>query len=217
MRRGRAVLVGLAALVVAGAGVVVAATREPASDVVAVGPTSTTPTSTIPSSTTSTVVGVTTTALPATTARPASPTTTARPATTTTAKPPAPTTTSTARPGVACTPAQVAVAITTDRPRYGPGQPVHATSTLRNKSSSACTYNGYTFSAAFLDAAGAPVFPVSTLVADSFADVLLQPGQVLSNNGDWDHRSAPAGVYTAKGTWVFAGFTYDVTTTLILS
>ena len=221
--RRAVVLLGLLVLAVAGAGVVAAVVHDPGADVAvgAVGAGE-------PDTTTTSTALPTTTVAPSTT-RPPAPTTVAGPTTTarrtTTTKAPAATTTSTAvRSGPACTPAQVAVAIVTDRGSYAPTQEVKVTSTLRNSSAAACTYNGYTFESGFLDSAGHP-FLGPTVIADSFADVTLAPGQVLTNGAQWDHRACaepscaplPAGIYTARATWRFATYTYDVTTTLILS
>ena len=225
---GRMVAVGLAALLLGGAGIAVAATRDTDTAVEAVAPAaddqSQTTTTTTEPSTTPIASSTSTTEAAATTTT----TTTARRATTTvarvtTTRRPASSTT-TPKPAVAaCVPAQIAVAIATDRPSYAPGQQVKVTSTLRNTSSVTCSYNGYSFTSEFKDETGKS-FGGAALIADSFADVPFAPGQVLTNSASWDHRQCPEpacaplppGVYTVVVTWGF-GATYEVSTSLILS
>nr|MDQ3643390.1 hypothetical protein [Actinomycetota bacterium] len=122
-----------------------------------------------------------------------------------------------------CKPAQIEVTIDTNEPSYRPGQEVKATSTLRNKSSDTCFYNGYGFTSAFKDEARKTIIAQS-VIADSFADVPLRPGQTITHSGSWDQRlchepgcgRAPLGPYTAAATWNFASFTYEFTTTFNL-
>lgn len=170
---------------------------------------------------TTTTVLVTATSTPPST-RATSPPTTARRATTT--APRAASSTSTTPPASSsCTPAQIAVTVDTDRATYGPGQEVKITSTLRNRSPSSCLYNGYVFGSAFRNAAG-DTFPGVSVIADSFADVPLRPGETISHSASWDHRLCPEpgcgpmppGPYTAIVTWNFASSAYELTTAFML-
>jgi len=114
--------------------------------------------------------------------------------------------------------------VSTDKASYGPVEPVKVASTLRNASAAPCTYNGYIVRTIFSDDAGHS-YPGESVVADSFGTVALQPGQVLSYSGTWDHRACappscaalPPGPYYATVTWVFANVTADVLTSLILT
>ena len=182
--------------------------------------------STVPDTSTTTVPVIVTSTPPSSRVT-STPTTVRRgnttvPRVTTTRPPTSPTTTTGAVP--ACKPAQIDVAITTDRASYGPGPEVKATSTLRNKSSDTCFYNGFGFTSEFKDTAGKPIISQS-VIADSFADVPLRPGQTITNSGTWDQRlcrepgcgRAPAGPYIAAATWNFAAVTYEVTVSFIVS
>ena len=231
----RLAVLALAALLLGGTGVVVAVDRasddgSPAAEDFAAGNSTTTTTSVVEPATTTTtgvVPAVTTTVAPARTAtssttRRVTTTTARRTVGTTTTARPAPPTSAGASP--ACTPDHLAAAITTDRHSYTPAQPVKVTSTLRNRSSVTCFYNGYAFGITFRNDAGA-TFGGVNVVADSFADVPLRPGETLTNTGSWDHRACPEpgcaplppGPYYATATWRIASHTYDVLTSLILS
>jgi cytoskeletal protein RodZ len=208
------VAMGLAALLLAGTGIGVAATRDPGDDTAAGSPSPVPPAEV---TTTSTEPAPTTTSTPPTTVAVTTTTTTRRVTTTvaraTTTKP---STTTTATAAVAtCGAASIAVTIATDRPSYGPGEEVKVTSTLRNKSSVTCTYNGYGFTTSFRDEAG-HTFGGTRVIADSFADVPFPPGQTITHTGTWDHLGSPPGVYTAVGTWNFGTATAEVTVTLNL-
>ena len=231
----RLAVLALATLLTGVTGVAVAVNRaaddgSPAAEGIAKGeaPASTTTSSALEPATTTTAAApaVTTTAAPsrpATTGATRRPTTTTTRATapTTTTRPPA-TTTSTARP--TCTSDHLVAAIATDRPSYTPTQVVLVTSTLRNRSSTTCFYNGYTAGMTFRNDAGATYGGVN-VVADSFADVPLRPGETLTHTGSWDHRACPdtdcgplpPGRYYATVRWSIASHTYDVLTSLILS
>lgn len=220
----RLVALGVTAFLLAGAGFAVAATREDSTQTATDAPPASEPTVVTPSSTvppTTSTVPVTTTSTPRSTRSTAMPTTIRR--TTTTA--PRATATTTTTPAVAlCTPAQIVVTIATDKPTYGRGQEVKVTSALRNRSSTTCFYNGYGFRSEFRSEPG-DTFPGVSVIADSFAEVPLGQGETIIHSARWDHRlcpeptcgSLPAGTYTAAVTWNFAGATYGVTTTFILT
>ena len=231
----RLAVLALAALLVGGAGVVVAVDRasedgSPAAEEFAAGDSTTTTSSVVePVTTTTTTVvpAVTTTVAPGRTATSSTtrrPTTTAARGTvaTTTTTRPTPPTSAGATP--TCTPDHLAAAVITDRHSYTPAQAVQVASTLRNRSSVTCFYNGYRFGITFRNDAGA-TFGGVNVVADSFADVPLRPGETLTNTGSWDHRACPEpgcaplppGPYYATATWSIASHTYDVLTSLILS
>ncbi len=224
----RLLALGLAALILAGAGIAVAATRDNSEETAAQAPPTTTEqpadttSSTVPDTTTTVPVIVTST--PPSSSVTSTPTTARRgrvtttvPRVTTTRPPGSPTTTTGAVPS--CKPAQIEVTIDTNEPSYRPNQEVTVTSTLRNKSADTCFYNGYGFTSAFKDA-GKTIISQS-VIADSFADVPLRPGQTITHSGSWDQRlchepgcgRAPLGPYTAVARWNFASFTYEFTTT----
>lgn len=230
----RLAALALAALLLGGAGVATAVNRasddespSPAGETA--GPASTTTSSFIEQVTT------TTTAAPAVTTTAASPrssttnttrrqatTTTRRTGATSTTTPPAPPTSATA--GTRCTPDHLVATIATDRPSYTPAQVVLVTSTLRNRSSTTCFYAGYQAGTTFRNDAGATWGGVN-VIADTFAEVPLRPGETLTHRADWDHRACPEpgcgplppGPYYATTTWRVAGHTYEVLTSLILS
>ena len=225
----RLLALGLAALILAGAGIAVAATRDNSEETAAQAPPTTTEqpadttSSTVPDTTTTVPVIVTST--PPSSSVTSTPTTARRgrvtttvPRVTTTRPPGSPTTTTGAVPF--CKPANIEVTVTTDRPSYTAGQEVTMTSRLRNKSAETCFYNGYAFTSAFKHEDGRTIVGQS-VIADSFADVPLRPGQTITHSGAWDQRlcsepacgRAPAGPYTAAATWNFAASTYEVWTT----
>ena len=211
----RLVALGLAASLLAGTGIAVAAGREGSDETVAPTPTTTVqPVDTTSSTVPDIIITTTTTAPVIVTSTPPSSRVTS---TLTTVRPPtAPTTTTGAI--AFCKPAQIDVTIITDQPSYSAGQEVKATSTLRNKSSDTCFYNGYGFTSAFKDTTG-KTFIGPSVVADSFADVPMRPGQTITHSGTWDQRlcsgtgcgRAPAGAYIAAATWNFAASTYEAT------
>ena len=223
----RLVALGLAALILAGAGIAVAATRNDSDDTAAQAP----PTTEQPADTTTSTVPDTTTVPVIVTSTPPSSTLTSQPTTArrgrvtttvprvdTTTPPVSPPTTTSAVPS--CKPANIEVTIATNRPSYTPAQQVTMTSTLRNKSSETCFYNGYAFTSAFKD--GGKTIIGQSVIADSFADVPLRPGQTITHSGSWDQRlcpdcaRAPLGPYTAAAMWNFAAHTYEFTTTFNL-
>jgi hypothetical protein len=211
----------VAALLLAGAGIAAAATRNPAAeeDTPAAAPATTTtvpaPTSTSASTSTasaptstSTTVGTTTT----TSRRTTTTTTTRRPVTTTAP----PQSTSITAPAPQCTPAQIQVTATATRPSYGPGENAEVTTVLRNRSSTPCSYNGYTVEVTFRDAAGA-AFGGGSIVADTFRPVPLAAGATLTHTEPWRHIFQPAGPHTGTATWQFAGNRYEATASFQLT
>lgn len=217
---GRMVAMGLAALLLGGAGIAVAATRDPDTKVASGAPEPVNPqpevttSSTAPPSTTSTSPPTTQVEVPSTTARRATTTTVARSTTTTGLRA---STTSTISSNMPCTAAQIAVAATTDKATYGPTEQVKLESTLRNRSSTACSYTGYTFRATFSDPAGRPIID-SAQIADAFRPTALVPGAVLTATTPFDQRTCQMqpcppmmpGTYSATATWTFPGGPFEV-------
>lgn len=221
----------VSAVLLAGAGMAAAATRDPGETVTATVEVAPATTTTEPPATTTTELATTSTSTtsPSTTVGPT--TTTARRAvtTTTTRRPvtttaPAPTTSTTAPAAApACVPAQIQVTATGSRPSYGPGENAEVTTVLRNQSSAPCSYNGYTVEFTFKDGAG-EAFAGGTIVADTFRPVPLATGATLTHTEPWRHIVQPAGPHTGTAVWSFAGhryeavarfqLTYVVTTTL---
>ncbi|MGI8810674.1 MAG: DUF4232 domain-containing protein [Acidimicrobiales bacterium] len=228
-RRLLALLV--AAVVLAGAGIAVALTRDDSTETATPAPTTTVTEPTVTTSTTepptTTTVGITTSTSPSSgTSTPTTvrrTTTTAAPRGGTTTRPPAPTTTTTPAGVPACSPAQIEGSVATNKPRYALGEEVRATGTLRNKSSAPCTYNGYTFSNAFKDQAGTTLVGQS-VIADTFANVTLRPGETITQSASWNQRvcadsgcgPAPPNPYYAAVTWRMAEYTYEFSTSFIL-
>ncbi len=217
----RVAVLAVVALLLAGAGVGVALTRDGDEKVVAAHvEETTTSTSTTVLATTSTV---TATSSPATTVAPTTtirrPTTTAR-ATTTTTKP----ATTTTAAGGRCTPAQVEVKLTTSKPYYAAGEAMEFTTTLRNKSAARCPNGGWAVQVMFRDDAG-HTFPGVGVSASTVAGASLGPGAVLTHSGAWDHRACPQpgcaplppGPAYVVVTWYFESYVYDLTQSFILT
>ncbi len=219
---GRMVAMGLAALLIGGVGIAVAATRDPDTKVASVAPApvdvqpDVTTSSTVPpsagNSPPSTSPPTTQVEVTSTTARRATTTTVAR--LTTTTGPRGSTTSTTTMP---CTAAQIAVTATTDKVTYGSTEQVKLESTLRNRSSTACSYTSYTFRATFADPAGRPIID-SAQIADAFRPTALVPGAVLTATIPFDPRTCQtqpcpplvAGTYSAIATWTFPGGPFEV-------
>ena len=210
----RVAFLGLAALILAGAGIAAAATYEDDEDTPAAleQPEPTTTTLFVDTTTTIAVTTTTATPAPSTTAGGAT-TTTRRGSTTTTARPGATTTTA---PIAACTTSQMEAAVTTDKASYGQGEPVRIQSTLRNRSAVTCTYPSFVFSAAILSPAGATVTAFERVGG---APGALGAGQQNEATVTWDRlgcapqpctQTAP-GDYTVTATWNFPGGPYTVT------
>jgi hypothetical protein len=196
----------IAAVLVAGAGVAAATTKD-GDGTEEAGP-----------ATTSTVEqpvapAISTTDPPVPTSTSVRPTTTTAPRPTTTARPPVSTTSTTIGD---CTAAQIDVTATTDRRSYSAGQQVMVDSTLRNRSESTCLYAGYTFQVVIQDAVGRPIitFEVAT---PGPARSSLVPGATLTGSVPWDQRSCqaqpcpqpPPGPYVVAVKWTFPGGPYE--------
>lgn len=220
-----AVLIAVAAAVLAGAGVVAVAAHEDDDDrpaVEALGGDEVTTTITLPPTTTSTTAAppeTTTTSPPTTTGRT---TTTRRTATTarptTTARPGATTTTTPTGTRTLCMAEQIEVSGRPERLDYPAGQPVTLRTTIRNRSSSPCTYRGYSVTMTFLTLAGSPIIG-SSVVSDDIEDQTFAPGQSITHTATWDPRNCPTppctmpapGIYSTESVWSFSGGRYSAT------
>jgi hypothetical protein len=218
----RVALLGLAALILAVAGVAAAATYSDDDDTpAALEQPVTTTTSSVPDTTTTlAVTSSTTTTTPATsTTISARTTTTRRGATTTSTRPGATTTTA---PIAACTTDQLEVRVTTDKPSYGIGEPVKIHSTLRNRSATTCTYPSFVFGATILGPGGATITGF-TRVGEAPGG--LGAGQANEAFVTWERVACtsdicPAntpGQYTVSATWNAPGGPYTATTTINLT
>ncbi len=116
----------------------------------------------------------------------------------------------TSTPAPACTPAQIQVTATASRPSYGPGENAEVTTVFRNRSSAACSYNGYTVEFTFKDVAG-KAFAGASIVADTFGPVPLPAGATLTHTEAWRHIFQPAGLHTGTAVWSVAGNRYEAT------
>jgi hypothetical protein len=217
---GRIVALGLAALLLAGAGIAAAATHEDDEDTpTALEAPATTTSSILPDTTTTTVAETTTSMAPpttvgrTTTTRRGATTTTRRPATTTTR--PATTTTGPVGP---CTAAQIEAVVTTDRESYGQDQQVNIRSLLRNRSSTPCIWSSYEFSATIRNPAGGTITSFSRR-GDATGPTAFGPGQAHEASVSWDRIScappfctqSPPGVYSVAVSWTFPGGPYVAT------
>lgn len=217
-----AVLIGLAALILALAGLVAAVTHHPGAEVVrGAAPVETTTSFPEPTSTTATTTTLTTSAVPVVpTTRSGSPSTTLpRGVTTTVARgtttsgPASPTTTSATAPP--CTAAQIEITAATDKASYPRNEKVKVDSTLRNRSADTCFFDSYSFSASFRDPRGGELNAANSNPAGS-PDTPLAPGQVIRASATWDPLAcpdptcfaAPAGDYSVLVTWGFPGGPY---------
>jgi hypothetical protein len=214
----RVAFLGIAALLLAGAGIAAAATHEdddatpaaleqPASTTSSLVPeTTTTPlgtSSTTPATTTTTAGAATTTTRPGAT-------TTVRGATTTTSGP------------VACATAQVQAAVTTDKASYGIGEPVRIHSTLHNRSGTTCTYPSFIFTATILNPSGGTV---TSFTRQGDAPGSLGAGQAHEAFVTWERVSCTSdicppnvtGAYTVSATWNFPGGPHTATSKITLT
>jgi hypothetical protein len=220
----RVAFLGIVALILAVAGIAAAATYEDDDDTpAALEQPVTTTTAVLPADTTTTVPVTSTTAAPAsttTTVAAATTTTTRRGATTTTTRAGASTTTTTAAIA-ACTTAQLEVAVTTDKPSYGIGEPVKIHSTLRNRSTVTCTYPSFVFAATILSPGGATVTGFNR---QGDAAGALGTGQANEAFVTWERVACTSdicppntpGDYTVSATWNFPGGPYTATTRIAL-
>jgi hypothetical protein len=218
-RRPSAVLIGAAALILAVAGLVAAATHDPDEEMArGAAPVETTTSFPEPSSTTATLMTTTVPVVPTT--RSASPFTTLRRGATTTiargtttSRPASPTTTSGAPPP--CTPAQIEITAATEKASYARNEKVRVDSTLRNRSADTCFFVSYSFSASFRNPAGEELSAYNSNPAGS-PNRPFAPGQVIRASATWDPLAcadptcfaAPGGDYSVLVTWGFPGGPY---------
>ncbi len=203
-----------------------AAIRDPDTESEAGAPPVTDP----PQSTTSSTALPSTTTIPpeTSTTQVAAQTTTTRRVTTTVVRPTsttrAPTTTTTATLRD-CTAAQIEVTATTDKRSYAPTEQVKLESTLRNRSSTACSYVGYTFQATFADPGGRRIIE-STTVADERTPRPLVPGAVLTGSVPFDQGACQQQPcppltrgtgYSVTAVWGFPGGPYLASATFALA
>jgi hypothetical protein len=217
----RVAFLGLAALILAVAGIAAAATYSDDDDTPAAQeqPVTTT-TSSVPDTTTTLAVTSTSTTPPApsTTIR-GTTTTTRRGATTTSTRAGATTTTA---PIADCTTGQIEAQVTTDKPSYGIGEPVKIHSTLRNRSTTTCTYPSFIFSATILSPGGATITGFNR---QGDAPGALGAGQANEAFVTWERIACTSDVcppntpgdYTVSATWNFPGGPYTVTTKIALT
>ena len=214
-------LIALAALLLAVAGLVAAATHDPDEEMAGGAapvettafpePTSTSSTTPALMTTTLPIVPTTRSGSPATTVRRGVPTTVARG--TTTSRPASPTTTSATAPP--CTAAQIEITAATEKASYARNEKVKVDSTLRNRSADTCFFVSYTFSASFRDPRGDELNAYNSNPAGS-PDRPFAPGQVIRASATWDPLAcpdptcfaAPAGDYSVLVTWGFPGGPY---------
>jgi hypothetical protein len=214
----RVAFLGLAALVLAVAGIAAAATYEDGDDIPLAIEQPATTTSSVVADTTTTVAVTSTTATPAPTTTTVARTTTTRRGATTTTR--AGATTTTTAPIGPCTTAQIEAAVTTDKASYAQGEQVKIHSTLRNRSTTTCTYPSFIFSATILSPGGATITGFSRQ-GDGGA---VGAGQANEASVNWDRLgcapqpcpSAP-GTYSVEVTWNFPGGPYTATRTFNLA
>ena len=211
----RVALLGLAALILAGAGIAAAATyTDDDDDTPAALEQPVTTTTTLPADTTTTVAVTSTTLTPAPSTTVAGATTTTRRGATTTTR--AGATTTTTRPIAACTTAQIEAAVTTDKGSYAPGEQVRIHSTLRNRSATTCTYPSFIFAATILSPGGATIIGFDRQEA---APGALGAGQAHEATVSWDRFGCapqpctqnPPGTYSVAVTWNYPGGPYTAT------
>ena len=218
----RVAFLGVAALILAGAGLAAAATYEDDDDTPAALEQPVTTTSALPAGTTTSVAVTSTSAAPAptTTTVAGATTTTRRGATTTTTR--AGATTTTTGPVVACTTTQIEAAVTTDKASYAQTEPVRIHSTLRNRSATTCSYPSFVFGATVLSPGGATVTGFSRQGDSPGA---LGSGQANEASVTWERLGcAPQpcvqntpGRYSVSVTWHFPGGPYTATASFDLT
>lgn len=215
----RVAFLGIAALILVVAGIAAAATYENDDDTPAAVEQPATTTSSLPETTTTTL-SPSTTAAPAstTTTRAGATTTTRRGATTTTTR----ATTTTTGPITACTTPQIEAAVTTDKASYAIGEPVKIHSTLRNRSTTTCTYPSFVFSATILSPGGATITGFNRQGDTPGA---LGAGQAAEAFVTWERVACTSdicppntpGDYTVSVTWNFPGGPYTATVKIKLT
>lgn len=219
----RVAFLGIAALLLAGAGIAAAATQEDDDDTpTALGqPVSTT--SSLPFDTTTTAALATSTTTPAPSPIAGATTTTAttRPGATTTTRRGA-TTTTTSGPVAVCVAGQVQAAVSTDKASYGIGEPVRIHSTLQNRSGSTCTYPSFSFTATILNPSGGTV---TSFTRQGDAPGTLGAGQAHEAFVAWERATCTSdicppnvtGSYTVSATWNFPGGPHTAARTITLT
>ena len=220
----RVAALGVAILVLAGAGIAAAATYEDDDDTSAAleQPATTTTSTSSPAPETTTTLAVTTTSVAAPTTVVAATTTTRRGATTTTTRGATTTTTTAGTTTAACTTAQIEAVVGTDKGTYVQGEPVKITSMLRNRSNAICAYPSFVFSAGVLSPAGTRVAGFDRTGESPGA---LGPGQALEASVTWERLGctptlcmpSPAGTYSVTVTWNFPGGPYPATQSIQLT
>lgn len=219
----RVAFLGLAALILVGAGIAAAATHDDDDDnkPAALEQPVTTTTSSLPPDTTTTVA-LTTTTTPATSTTVGRTTTTRPGATTTTRRGATTTTTAAAGAVTACTTGQMQATVSTDKSTYGIGEPVKIQSKLQNRSSTTCSYPSLVFVATILSPSGQRVTGFER-VNESPGEI--GAGQVNEATVDWTRVGCTSdicppnvpGAYTVSATWNFPGGPYTATTTINLT
>ena len=217
----RVAFLGIAALILVVAGIAAAATYEDDDDTPAAIEQPATTTSSLPEATTTTL-SPSTTAAPAstTTTRAGATTPTRRGATTPTTRVAA--TTTTTAPIAACTTPQIEAAVTTDKASYAIGEPVKIHSTLRNRSTTTCTYPSFVFSATILSPGGATITGFNR---QGDAAGALGSGQAAEAFVTWERIACTSdicppntpGDYTVSVTWNFPGGPYTATVKMRLT
>ena len=162
------------------------------------------PSSLPPTTVTAASAAPTSTAAPPTTGRTASPTTS----------------TSQAPDKPKCTTAQLEMTANPEKPEFRPGEVVRIPTTIRNRTSAPCYYNGFTLSYEVKNAAGQGLGG-GAHHADTFRDVALEAGQTLTENADWNPQDctggpgtcmqAAPGDYTANLRWSLADLPIQAT------
>jgi hypothetical protein len=218
----RVAFLGLAALILAGAGIAAAATYEDDDETpAALEQPVTTSTSALPAESSTTVAETTTTSpAPSTTALGS--TTTTRQGTTTTTRRGATTTTTTGATPAACTPAQIEARVSTDKPSYAIGEPVKIHSTLHNRSAATCTYPSFVFTATIIGPTGQTVTGFDRV---GEAPGALGAGQANEAFVTWERVACTSnicppnvtGPYIVSATWHFPGGPYTATRTIQLT
>lgn len=104
----------------------------------------------------------------------------------------------------ACPAADVRVTVSTERSTYAPGETVRFSSTLENRSATACLVSGRAFFSVE-NGAGRTVSSFAYTM-EYMLPVRAEPGQAFTNRGTWDQQdcSGPACVQAAAGTYVVA-------------
>ncbi|MDQ3898874.1 MAG: hypothetical protein M3326_16800 [Actinomycetota bacterium] len=224
-----AVVIAVAAVLLAGAGIVAVAAHdgdhEPVREAL-VGQNATSSTLPPDTTTSTTVAPASTTTSPPTTV---APTTTTRPTTTTARRPTTTTTrltTTTAPPAdrPLCAVDQIGVSVATDAQSYLAAQPVRLTTTIRNRSTAPCFYQGYTVLMSFRDPARVP-FLGTAVHLDDPSPTEFRPGQSLTQSFTWDPASCPSppvcarptpDIYSVEAAWSFSGGRYTATMDFVL-